>query len=143
MGLKEARDIFFNYVKVKNLRYTRQREKIVEAFLRADRHITAEELYSNLKKVDPEIGSATVHRTLKLMGECGLLDEIKVGSGKTRYELKYKREHHDHLICINCGRLIEVRDDKIERLQDKLARANDFVPKWHRLEIYGLCTKCR
>lgn len=142
MSINKAKNILFNYIKEKNLRYTKQREEILEAFLKADRHITVEELYNDLKKKDPEIGYATVHRTLKLMRECGLAEEIKVDS-KTRFEQDCGRKHHDHLICIKCGEFIEVKDEKIEHLQNKLAEMNDFTPKWHKLEIYGLCAKCK
>jgi len=143
MIMNKAKDIFGSYIKEKGLRHTRQREVILDAFLSADKHITVEELFNVIKKKNPEIGYATVHRNLSLFGECGLADEIKIGNHKTRYEQKIGPEHHDHLICQKCGRFIEVRDERIEKLQDKLAEANDFVPQKHKLEIYGLCKKCR
>ena len=143
MGKADIGDIFSGYLKKKGLRNTKQRGEILDAFLLSDRHITVDDLYNILKKKDPEIGYATVHRNLKLMCECGLADEIKIGTKKTRYEQKYGHEHHDHLICLKCGRFIEVNDDRIERLQNKLAEANDFTPQRHKLEIYGLCKKCR
>lgn len=143
MRISSAKEIFYNYIKDKNLRNTKQREDILETFLQAGKHITVEELYNTLKKTNPEIGYATVHRNLKLMCECGLADETKIGSEKARFEQKYGHEHHDHLICLRCGRFIEVNEPKIERLQDKLARENDFVSIRHKLEIYGLCKKCK
>ena len=143
MGKSDSRDIFFNYVREKGLRNTKQREEILDAFLAAEKHITVDELFDIVKKNDPRIGYATVHRNLKLMCECGISDEIKIGTSKAKYEPKYGREHHDHLICLKCGRFIEVNDNRIEKLQDKLAEANDFVPQRHKLEIYGLCKKCR
>ncbi len=143
MTSNNAKDLFRGYIKEKGLRNTRQREVILGAFLSADKHITAEELFAIIHKRNPEIGLATVHRNLSLLSECGLADEIKIGKQKTRYEQKFGQEHHDHLICLKCGRFIEVNDDKIERLQDKLAEANDFIPMRHKLEIYGTCNKCR
>jgi Fur family ferric uptake transcriptional regulator len=139
----KAREILGNYVKDKGLRNTRQRDAILDAFLSADKHITVEELLDIVRTANPEIGYATVHRNLRLMTECGLADEIKIGKQKMRYELKLGHEHHDHLICIKCGRFIEVHDDKIEKLQEKLAAANDFTPVRHKLEIYGICKKCK
>jgi Fur family ferric uptake transcriptional regulator len=139
----KAKDIFRKYLKEKGLRNTTQREIILDAFFSADKHITAEELFNIIKRKNPEIGYATVHRNLSLLCECGLADEIKIGTKKARYEPKFGREHHDHLICIKCGRFIEVNDSKIERLQDKLAEANDFIPVRHRLEIYGICKECK
>ncbi len=143
MGKADAKDIFLSNIRKKGLRNTKQREEILEAFLSADGHITIDDLYATVKKRDPEIGYATVHRNLKLMCESGLADEIKIGNKKARYEQKYGHEHHDHLICLKCGRFIEVNDERIERLQDKLAEANDFKPMRHKMEIYGLCKKCR
>lgn len=143
MGRNNAKDIFLNYIKEKELRYTKQREAILDTFLSSSGHITADELYNAVKRKHPDIGFATVHRNLKLMTECGLADEIKIGSHKTRYEQKFGHGHHDHLICMKCGRFIEVHDDRIERLQDRLAKANDFIPQKHKLEIYGLCRKCK
>ncbi len=139
----ETRSIFLNYINSKGLRNTRQREEILDAFFSADRHITADNLYAILKKKDPEIGYATVHRNLKLMCESGLAEGIKVGNNKTRYEQRHGHEHHDHLICTKCGKFIEVKDERIERLQERLADVNDFTPVRHKLEIYGFCKKCK
>ena len=143
MGIPDTKSIFSDFITKKGLRNTRQRGAILDAFLSANKHITAEDLFALVRKRYPGIGYATVHRNLKLMCECGLADEIKIGNKKARYEQKYGQEHHDHLICLKCGRFIEVNDEQIERLQEKLAEANDFVPQRHKLEIYGLCKKCR
>jgi len=141
--MKEAREIFIDCLKDRGLRYTSQREAILEAFLSAKKHITVEDLYSIVRKKNPHIGYATVHRNLKFLSECGIADEIKIGNNRARFELHYEREHHDHLICLKCGAFIEVHDEKIEMLQNKLAEANDFIPQRHKLEIYGICRNCR
>ena len=143
MSVNKAKEIFRNYLREKGLRSTRQREEILDAFLSSDKHITVEELFNVIKVNNPGIGYATVHRNLGLFCECGLADEIKIGTQKARYEPKFGHQHHDHLICLKCGRFIEVNDSKIEKLQDKLAEANEFVPVRHKLEIYGLCKQCR
>src|SRR3990170_7184631 len=143
MGIPDTKSIFSDFITKKGLLNTRQRGAILDAFLSANKHITADDLFALVRKRYPGIGYATVHRNLKLMYECGLADEIKIGNKKARYEQKYGQEHHDHLICLKCGRFIEVNDEQIERLQEKLAEANDFVPQRHKLEIYGLCKKCR
>ena len=143
MAKNQERDIFVNYLKEKGLRNTRQREEILDAFLAANGHITIEELYNEVAKKDPGIGYATVYRNMNLMRECGLAEEIKIGKQKTRFEPPYGHKHHDHLICLKCGRFIEVNDEKIERLQVKLTEANNFTPVRHKLEIYGYCNKCR
>jgi Fur family ferric uptake transcriptional regulator len=141
--LNKAKETFRNYILEKGLRNSRQREAILDVFFSAEKHITVEELFNMMKKTVPEIGYATVHRNLSLLCECGLADEIKIGKQKARYEPKFGHEHHDHLICIKCGKFIEVNDTKIESLQDKLAAANDFIPVRHKLEIYGICNKCK
>jgi Fur family ferric uptake transcriptional regulator len=139
----EFRATFVKYIEDKGMRHTKQRETIVDAFFSAGRHITVEELFNAVKRKNPEIGYATVQRNLNLLCESGLAEEIKIGKQKTRYEQKYGSKHHDHLICVKCGRLIEVNDEKIEKLQDKLAKANDFIPIKHKLEIYGICGSCK
>ncbi len=139
----KAKEIFRNYLSEKGLRNTRQREDILEAFLASDKHITVEELFNAIKKKNPGIGYATVHRNVGLFCECGLADEMKIGTQKTRYEPKFGHAHHDHLICMKCGQIIEVNDSKIEKLQDKLVESNDFIPVKHRLEIYGICRQCK
>ena len=137
------KNTFVKYIEEKGLRHTKQREAIVDAFFSADRHITAEELFNAVKRKNPEIGYATVQRNLNLLYESGLAEEIKIGKQKTKYEQKLGGRHHDHLICVKCGRLIEVNDEKIEKLQDKLAKANNFIPIKHKLEIYGICGSCK
>jgi Fur family ferric uptake transcriptional regulator len=139
---KEARKRFFDYIKKQGLRNTRQREEILEVFLSSGGHITADEIFEKVKARDSSIGYATIHRNLALLLDSGLAEEIKIGKGKTRYEQMHMRQHHDHLICLKCGKFIEVRDENIERLQEKLAEENDFKPVRHKLEIYGYCKKC-
>lgn len=124
------------------LRLTAQREIVVEAFFAAGKHITADELHAAIRKTHPEIGFATVHRNLKLLCKYGLAGEMKIGNGKALYEARLGRAHHDHLVCVNCGRIIEVHDEKIERLQEKLAARESFRPQHHRLEIFGRCKDC-
>ncbi len=139
--VKEA-DIFESFLREKDLKLTEQRKQILEEFLKVETHVTAEELYQRIKQDNPGIGIATVYRTLKLLSECGLADELQFGDGTARYEHAYGHEHHDHLICIQCGRYTEVCDPEIEELQAKLAQRNDFRVMRHRLVIYGLCHQC-
>lgn len=143
MSADKVKDIFKNYIREKGLRNTKQREEIIDAFFSSEKHITVDKLFAAVRACNPGIGYATVHRNLSLLCECGLADEIKIGRQKTRYEPKFGQKHHDHLICLKCGRFIEVNDSKIEKLQDKLAEMNDFVPVRHKLEIYGICKECR
>lgn len=140
---KDAKKRFFEYIKKEGLRNTKQRKEILDVFLSSGGHITADEIFEKVKKKDSSIGYATVHRNIALLLASGLAEEIKIGKGKTRYEQMHRRQHHDHLICLKCGRFIEVMDENIERLQEKLADENDFVPVRHKLEIYGYCKDCK
>jgi Fur family ferric uptake transcriptional regulator len=141
--MNTAKAVFRTYLKEKRLRNTNQREAVLDALFSARRHITAEELFSSINKKERGIGLATVHRNLNLLRDCGLAEELKIGNQQARFEPKLGQDHHDHLICTKCGKLIEVKDARIEKLQDKLAEANGFKPLRHKLEIYGSCKMCR
>ena len=95
------------------------------------------------KKRLPTIGYATIYRTLKLLCECGICRKLRVENGISRYEPLYGHEHHDHLICLKCGRFIEVVNLDIEKLQEKIAKAEGFILMRHRLVMYGICKSCR
>ena len=127
----------------KGLKSTRQREAILDEFLRVGSHISTEELYLRLRRKTPQIGYATVHRTLKLFAECGIAEQRHFGDGQARYEASDLDEHHDHLICITCGRIVEFEDPRIEQLQEEVARQHGFSIERHRLELYGCCESCR
>jgi Fur family ferric uptake transcriptional regulator len=132
-----------DYLAAHGLRLTRQRQEIVEAFFESEGHPNIDELYARVRARDPRIGQATVYRTLKLLVDCGLANVSRFGGAATRYEVHEAGEHHDHLICTRCGTIIEFRNDTIERLQEEIAAAHDFEMDDHKMEIYGLCAKCR
>ena len=127
----------------KGLKSTRQREVILDEFLRVGSHISTEELYLRLRRKNPQLGYATVHRTLKLFAECGIAEQRHFGDGQARYEASDLDEHHDHLICVTCGKIVEFEDPRIERLQEEVARQHGFSIERHRLELYGCCESCR
>ena len=101
------------------------------------------ELLAKVRASDPRVGYATVYRTLKLLTECGVANERRFGDGLTRYELADETTHHDHLICTGCEKIVEFENEEIERLQEEVATRNGFTIKTHRLELYGLCARCR
>lgn len=142
MKNKEIKNIFNNFLKQNNLRTTKQRDLILNIFLQK-KHITIEQLYESVKKKDNTIGIATVYRTLKLFCEANICNEIKLRDGTSRYEPVIFSEHHDHLICINCGKVIEVFDKEIENIQMKICKEYDFELIDHKLTLYGLCKECR
>ena len=140
--MKKVIDVFISFLKTKNLKLTKQREEILNTFLKIEKHLTVEEAYNVIKKKNPSIGHATVFRTFKLICESGIAREVHFGDKKVRYEHKFGHEHHDHLICTKCGKFIEAMDPQIERLQDKLCKRFGFIPKRHKMEIFGTCKSC-
>ena len=102
--------IFQQFLADKNLKHSQKRDWILEIFLRIEKHLTAEDLWSAVRKKHPSVGFATVYRTMKLLCKSGMCRELIFEDGTTRYEHKYGHEHHDHLICTECGRCLEVVD---------------------------------
>lgn len=140
--MENAVEQFEQYLKKKNLNLTSQRREVFEVFLSSGRHLTVEELYNLAREKNPGIGQATVFRTLKLLADADLVKKIVLGDNRTRFEIKYGVEHHDHLICLECGKFIEAVDPAIEELQKKLCRKFGFAPRKHSLEIFGYCSSC-
>jgi Fur family ferric uptake transcriptional regulator len=127
----------------RGLRSTDQRRLIVETFFLAPNHISIEELLAQVRQQDPRVGYATVYRTLKLLTECGVAFERKFGDGLTRYELADEASHHDHLICVECAKIIEFEEPKIEALEEAIAARYGFSLKSHKHEMYGTCAECQ
>jgi Fur family ferric uptake transcriptional regulator len=119
------------------LRMTEQRRIIARVLEASDDHPDVEELYARASGVDPNISIATVYRTVKLFEEAGILDKLEFGDGRARYE-DADRDHHDHLIDMASGEVIEFVDPEIEALQEKIAERLGFELKGHRLELYGV-----
>lgn len=142
-AMQKEKEIFFDHLKRAGFKRTAQRELILDVFLRTEGHSSAEDLYQLVKAEDPNVGFTTVYRTLKLLAECGLAREERLGDGRTRYEHKYNHQHHDHLICTDCGDLIEFYSEVIENKQDEIAHKFKFKPTHHSLRIFGICHKCQ
>ncbi len=131
------------YMDRHGLRSTAQRRLVTDVFLKSDGHLSIEDLWGKVRRRDPKVGYATVYRTLKLLRDSGLASERRFGDGVSRYEVAHEDEHHDHLICTECGRIVEFEDDRIEQLQEDLAKKHGFALTRHRHELYGLCPDCR
>ena len=129
---------FHEYLQQEGLRSTHQRDVIVGTFGGSSEHVSVEDLLSQVRKLDPAIGYATVYRTLKLLVEAGLASERNFGDGLTRFEAR-RGEHHDHMICADCGRIVEFQDAEIERLQVEVAQRLGFELTRHRHELFGRC----
>jgi Fur family ferric uptake transcriptional regulator len=141
---EEIIDELKKIVKQKGLKYTEQREIVLSILLDAQDHLTAEEVYNEIKKehTDSNIGIATVYRALSFLEEVDLITSIAFGTDGKKYESNAK-SHHDHLICTNCGKIIEFIDDEIEKRQDKIAKKNKFKITSHSMQLYGTCETCQ
>ncbi|ADD69716.1 ferric uptake regulator, Fur family [Denitrovibrio acetiphilus DSM 12809] len=143
MKEKDTQKIFTEYLAKQNLRMTSQRELILKTLCRQKKHVTAEQLYEQLKKTDKSIGHATVYRTLKLLTEAGIARELNFGEGSIRYEPDTDNTHHDHLVCVQCGENVEFFDEDIEKLQQAVAEKYGYELMDHSMNLYGTCSKCR
>ena len=133
-------DTILDRCEAKNLRMTEQRRTIAAVLEDAEDHPDAEELYARASGVDPRISLATVYRTVKLFEEFGILEKREFGDGRARYETA-DRDHHDHLIDLNSGEVIEFVDPEIEALQERIAAKLGYKLKGHRMELYGVPLK--
>ena len=131
---------FQDYLKKKDLLVTPQRMVILDYLLQAEQHLSQDEIYQALK--GKGIGKVTVFRTLKVLEECGLVEEVSDSHRKPRYEVKIDRPHHDHLICLGCGTIHEIQWPEIERIQEKVTRQMGFKVAYHRHELFGYCKSC-
>lgn len=127
------------------LKRTRQRDKIVSIFFGMAEHVSVDDLLVRVRQEAPQVGYATVYRTLKLLHDAGLATEHRFGNEQTRYEpAGPHKPHHDHLICMRCSLILEFENHEIEHLQDNIAsRLGQFQIIDHKLELYGLCPKAQ
>ena len=133
-------DTIIERCEANGLRLTDQRRTIATILEGAEDHPDVEELYARASAVDPNISLATVYRTVKLFEEAGILEKREFGDGRARYE-DAERDHHDHLIDLHSGEVIEFVDEEIEALQEKIARKLGYELKGHRLELYAVPIK--
>lgn len=131
------------HIQKSGLRRTAQRDLILEIFLKTEEHLSSEDLYWLVQKEDPSVGHTTVYRTLKLLTEAGLAREVRFGDGKTYYEHHYNHQHHDHMICTECGKVIEFFSAEIEELQDQMAEKFGFKATHHSMRLLGICAECQ
>lgn len=133
-------------LKSKGLKMTTQRGLILESLSESSKHLTAEEIYELVCKKQPEIGIATVYRTLKLLTELGLIDTLDLEDGFVRYELAGTAgdgHHHHHLICLSCGKVLEFKEDLMETLEGRIESTTGFKVCDHEVKMYGYCQDCK
>jgi len=140
--LAEVRARIDAYMREKGLHSTGPRRLIIDEFLASQEHVTLDDMAVRVRGRDASIGFTTVYRTLRLLVECGIAEERQFGDRMTRYELVMLDAHHDHLICTECGKILEFQEPRIESLQDEVATRFGFHQRSHKLEIYGECAAC-
>jgi Fur family transcriptional regulator, ferric uptake regulator len=138
---REEKEVFAAYLVKNRLKRSEQREVILDVFLKSESHLSVDDLLRIVQKRRPDIGRTTVYRTLKLLASAGLASELAL-DGETRFELEYKRAHHDHFICKSCGDIFEFSSPEIERIQEEIAAGIEFVIDGHRHHIFGFCRRC-
>ncbi|KGI56721.1 Fur family transcriptional regulator [Campylobacter sp. MIT 97-5078] len=134
---------FKKILKESGLKYTRQREVVLKILYHSDMHYTPEALYMEAKAKEPDlnIGIATVYRTLNLLEEAEIVTSISFGTAGKKFELANK-PHHDHLICKNCGKIVEFENPTVERQQALIAKEHKFKLTGHLMQLYGICEDC-
>jgi Fur family ferric uptake transcriptional regulator len=134
-------------LRAKEYKLTPQREEILRVlYQHRDKHLSAEDIHFLVKQRTPDVGLATVYRTLELLLDCDLVHRIDFGDGRQRYEVVTGPDaghHHHHLICTRCGRILEVEEDLLEALEQRVALAYGFQVTNHQLKMFGTCRECR
>jgi len=134
---------FKEALKKEGLKYTPQRTAVLEEIIKDKGHRESEEIYLALKKSGQHVSRATVYRTMDILVNNGFARKMNLGDGRARYESKVNSPHHDHLVCMDCGLIVEFMDQQIEDLQDKIAIQYNFQLKRHIHQLFGLCKKCQ
>ncbi|MFV0342930.1 MAG: Fur family transcriptional regulator [Anaerocolumna sp.] len=145
----EKQDRFKTLLKEKGLKVTMQRIDILEALEdRPDEHLTAEEIYELVKERNPDIGLATVYRTIQLLAELNLIDKLNLGDGFVRYEIGRQSDdgtihHHHHLVCLNCGNVLTFQGDLLDALEHRIQETMGFEVIDHEVKLLGYCKDCK
>ncbi len=134
---------FVRYLREHNLPVTAQRLAIAEVLLGADRHLSAEEVAEAVSERGRNVGTATVYRTIDTLLESGLIVERDFGEGFRRFEAARDVPNHEHLVCTQCGKVEEFRDERLERMTTIVAESRGFARQRHRLVIHGICRDCQ
>ena len=141
--MTEEQEVFLKHIQKKGLKRTAQRDLILDVFLRTEGHLSGDDLYRLVRDEDPTVGQTTVYRTLRLLTDAGLAREVRFGDGRAHYEHNYKHQHHDHMICSECGKIIEFYSPELEASQDAMAAEHKFELTSHLLRMFGVCAECR
>ena len=141
--METARQKFEDYLRQENYRVTPERFEVLNTVMSTTGHFDADELFLSLKKVGSKVSRATVYNTLDILEECRLVFKTRLKDHGSRYEKAFGRAHHDHLVCVRCGKIIEFIDDNIETAQEAIAKKFKFKLVSHSHQIFGLCPECQ
>ena len=146
MKNKQAEEIFRNFLKAGKNRITPERFEVLEAALEYEGHFGADDLYILMKNANSRISRATVYKTLELLSQCELLSKRQFGDKINRFESSFKKQVHDHLICVDCGRIVEFADQRIKKLPEEISEGLGFNFESYSFNIFARCKdpkKCK
>ena len=146
MKNKQAEEIFRNFLKAGKNRITPERFEVLDAALEYQGHFGADDLYVLMKNSESRVSRATVYKTLELLAQCELISKRHFGENMTRYESSFKKQVHDHLICVDCGRIVEFSDPRIKKLPEEISENLNFNFESYSFNIFGRCKdpqKCK
>lgn len=141
--MKSEFEIFQDYLRQRGLRWTSEREQILQEIFETHEHFDVDELYLSLKQKGSKVSKASIYRALPLFIDCGLIREVDFSDGHWHYEHIYGHDHHCHLRCISCGEVLEFEEPSLYRVEHRLAREFGYDIVTHQLEVKGYCASCR
>ena len=137
----EELQVVEEHLRKQGFRWTAQRRLIVEAAFGTHEHFSAEELLDMCRERDASVSRATVYRTLSVLEEAGFVEGLDTGDGSRKFEHVLGHDHHDHMICTECGKIIEFYDEELEQRQEAVAKEHGFVIRSHQLKLFGSCNE--
>ena len=144
MMTEDLLESYKNILSSNNYKLTSQRNYILKVLIKnPNRHFSADELYEEVKKINPDVGLATIYRNLELFCRLGIAHRLDFDNEYKCYELSIKGNHHHHLICVKCGKIIEFNDRVIEDFEQEIKSFYDFKITDHTIKFYGICNECR
>lgn len=131
-----------SYLQAEGFKLTKKREAILREIVNLKGHFEAEDFIVHLREIGLNISRATIYRTLPRMVKCGILREVRDLNKNFRYEYLAENLHHDHLVCLSCGNILDFNDSTVEKIQIRICEEKKFTPRAHRMEIVGYCKEC-
>ncbi|SDL29643.1 Fur family transcriptional regulator [Halarsenatibacter silvermanii] len=131
-------------VRNSGFRLTEQRRDILKTLVEnAEKHLTADELHKTVRQINPDIGLTTIYRTLELLEELDLVRRLNLGEQEDYFEFVNFRDHHHHLVCLDCGRVIEFKSEDLNKFEENIEEKYGFIPREQRIKFFGSCQECQ